>query len=208
MLAMSKPRAAAKRRGRPSGAVPGESRGAILDAARQLFAKHGFVRTTTRAVAAKAGVDPAMVHYFFQNKAKLFAAAVEVPVSADELRAVLQEAIHHRRRKERGGRIIRFMLDHVFTPRADAIAALIRAAVGDAGSVPLLRSQIEKTVVAGAASAIGGPDGRLRAELLGAIVVGLFIVRQIVRVEPLASATPEEVSALIGPAVDAILGTA
>lgn len=202
-----KERTGPKRAGRPSGAVSGQSKASILEAARQLFAKRGFVKTTTRAVAARAGVDASLVHYFFQNKSKLFAAAVELPVTAAELRAILQELVTDAGGKERGARVIRFMLEHVFASRGDAIAALIRAAVGDPGSVPPVRSLIEKTVVTGAASAIGGADARLRAELFGAIVVGLFVVRQIVRVEPLASASHEKVAALLGPAVDAILGS-
>jgi AcrR family transcriptional regulator len=187
------------------GAVPGQSRGAILDAARELFARQGFLRTTTRAIAARAGVDAALVHYFFETKAKLFAEAVELPVKPEELKALLQDAQMADGAPGTGERLLRFMLGHVFTSRSHAIAALIRAAVADPGCVPALRSLIEKTVVGGAASAIRGPDARLRAELLGAMIVGLFVVRSVVRVEPLASTPPEEVAKHLGPAVDAIL---
>lgn len=192
--------------GRPSGAVPGKSRGTILAAARELFAEQGFIRTTTRAIASKAGVDPALVHYFFQTKAKLFAAVVELPILPEQLKALLEETVLKDGGKRRGERLLRFMLEHVFASRSHAIAALIRAAVADPGSVPPLRSLIEKTVVTGAASAIRGPDARLRAELFGAVIVGLFVVRQIVRVEPLASASPERVAAVVGPALEIILG--
>ena len=199
-------RGAPKGPGRPAGAVPGQSRGAILDAARELFAKQGFLRTTTRAIAARAGVDAALVHYFFETKAKLFAEAVELPIKPEELQTLLQEAGLARGEHGAGERIVRFMLEHMFTSRSHAIAALIRAAVADPGCVPALRSLIEKTVVVGAASAIRGPDARLRAELLGAMIVGLFVVRSVVRVEPLASTPPEEVAKRLGPALDAILG--
>jgi AcrR family transcriptional regulator len=202
----SRRRSVPKGPGRPSGAVPGESRKAILDAARQLFAKQGFLRTTTRAIAAKAGVDAALVHYFFQTKEKLFSAAVELPVTPEQLQELLEEVAVGADRKGGGERVVRFMLEKVFTLRSHAVAALIRAAVADPGCVPALRSLIEKTVVAGAASAIDGADARLRAELLGAIMVGLFVVQQVVRVEPLASAPPEKVAAWLGPAIDAILG--
>ncbi len=186
--------------------MPGKSRGTILAAARELFAEQGFIRTTTRAIASKAGVDPALVHYFFQTKAKLFAAVVELPILPEQLKALLEETVLKDGGKRRGERLLRFMLEHVFASRSHAIAALIRAAVADPGSVPPLRSLIEKTVVTGAASAIRGPDARLRAELFGAVIVGLFVVRQIVRVEPLASASPERVAAVVGPALEIILG--
>jgi AcrR family transcriptional regulator len=161
--------------------------------------------TTTRKIAAKAGVDAALVHYFFDTKAKLFAEAVELPVKPEELTALLQDAGIAYGEPGTGERLLRFMLEHVFTSRSHAVAALIRAAVADPGCVPALRSLIEKTVVSGAASAIRGPDARLRAELLGAVVVGLFVVRSVVRVEPLASTQPEEVAKILGPALDTIL---
>jgi AcrR family transcriptional regulator len=207
MATMSRTRRVTPRApGRPSGAIPGKSRAQILAAARELFGKHGFLRTTIRAVASKAGVDAALVHYFFKTKEKLFAAAVELPIGPEQLKAMLEETVLEGGGMGTGERLVRFMLENVFTSRSHAVAALIRAAVADPGCVPALRSLIEKTVVTGAASAIRGSDARLRAELLGATMVGLFVVRQVVRVEPLASAAPEEVAKWLGPAIDVILG--
>jgi AcrR family transcriptional regulator len=200
-------RPSSKGPGRPSGAEPGRSRANILAAARELFGKVGFLQTTTRAIASKAGVDSALVHYFFKTKEKLFSEAVELPLTPEELKAAIDEvAAGDGRAKGRGERLVRFMLEKVFTSRSHAVAAIIRAAVADPGSVPALRSMIEKTVVTGAASAVHGPDARLRAELLGAMMVGLFVVRHVVRVDPLASASPETVAKWLGPAVDQVLG--
>ncbi|WP_422449470.1 helix-turn-helix domain-containing protein, partial [Thermoanaerobacterium sp. DL9XJH110] len=42
------------------------------DAAEDLFSKHGFYGVTIREVAAEAGVDTALVHYYFGNKRALF----------------------------------------------------------------------------------------------------------------------------------------
>ena len=47
-------------------------RQAILDAAEGLFARHGFYGVTTRQVAAEAGVDTALIHYYFGAKRELF----------------------------------------------------------------------------------------------------------------------------------------
>ena len=61
------------RRGRPpkaEGAASGDS--AILDAAEALFADHGFDGVTLRQVAKRAGVDTALVHYYFSTKQGLF----------------------------------------------------------------------------------------------------------------------------------------
>lgn len=67
------------RRGRPpkadaSGAVAAraDTRDSILDAAEDLFSKHGFYGVTIREVSREAGVDTALVHYYFGAKKGLF----------------------------------------------------------------------------------------------------------------------------------------
>ena len=63
------------RRGRPPKArarPAGDTRGSILDAAEDLFSKHGFYGVTIREVAREAGVDTALVHYYFGAKRDLF----------------------------------------------------------------------------------------------------------------------------------------
>jgi AcrR family transcriptional regulator len=49
----------------------------LLDAAEELFAEHGYEGTSTRMLAKKAGVNVAMVSYYFGSKEKLFEALVE-----------------------------------------------------------------------------------------------------------------------------------
>lgn len=79
---MSKPDASAEkippppaRRGRPPKTEAGggaDTRELILDAAEDLFSKHGFYGVTIREVAREAGVDTALVHYYFGAKRALF----------------------------------------------------------------------------------------------------------------------------------------
>ena len=70
--------AAPARRGRPpkvkAQSVGGDTRESILDAAEDLFSKHGFYGVTIREVAREAGVDTALVHYYFGAKRGLFVA--------------------------------------------------------------------------------------------------------------------------------------
>lgn len=65
-------------RRRPTGRRAGDSgtRDAILDAARDLFAEKGYDKASVRAIAAQAGVDPALIRHFFSNKERLFAATL------------------------------------------------------------------------------------------------------------------------------------
>lgn len=56
---------------RPKGQGP-DLRAAILDAAEDMFSRHGFYGVTVRQVAAEVGVDTALVHYYFGAKRELF----------------------------------------------------------------------------------------------------------------------------------------
>jgi len=190
------------RPGRRAGAG-GESREAILRAAQVLFARLGFRGTTMRAVAKRAGVDMALVHYFFGSKPKLFAASVELPIDPEQLTALLAT-----RPNAPGEPMARYYLEHLFVERSEAITAMLRAGLGDPGCVPALRALIERTLVSAAAGTLGGKNASLRAELVGALMVGLFVSRCIVGVEPLASASVDEVVALLAPALDALFGAA
>ena len=69
MSAIAEPKA---RRGRPPKLESADSRGAILDAAEALFSEHGFDAVTMREVARQAGVDSALLHYYFGDKRGLF----------------------------------------------------------------------------------------------------------------------------------------
>ncbi|WP_430460289.1 TetR/AcrR family transcriptional regulator [Thalassolituus sp. LLYu03] len=49
----------------------------ILSAAEQEFVLHGFKGTSMQAIADRAGVPKANIHYYFKNKANLYRALVE-----------------------------------------------------------------------------------------------------------------------------------
>ena len=72
---MTKLDAPAAKRGRPpkaKAAGSADTRDLILDASEDLFSKHGFYGVTIREVAREAGVDTALVHYYFGAKRGLF----------------------------------------------------------------------------------------------------------------------------------------
>jgi AcrR family transcriptional regulator len=51
---------------------PETSRGRIFIAASRLFSEKGYTATTTRAIAAAAGVKQLMVHYYYTSKEQLY----------------------------------------------------------------------------------------------------------------------------------------
>ena len=76
-----------------SGRRPGrqDTRGEILAAARETFAARGFAGTTLRGIAGAAGVDPALIHHYFESKRSLFLATVQLPIDPPALIAEVME---------------------------------------------------------------------------------------------------------------------
>ena len=187
-----------------SGRRPGVSgtREAILDAARRAFAEQGYQRATIRGVAELAGVDAALVHHYFGTKQGLFAAAMQFPVNPlERLSAVLAndpELV--------GQRLVETFLS-IWDHAADQspLLALVRSAVGDERAAAMLREFITEEVLGQIARRLGSPDARLRATLVGSQVVGLLMLRYIIRVEPLASAPAGQVAAAVGPTLQRYL---
>ena len=65
-----------------------ETRGVILEAAARIFAESGLAGARTEAIAAAAGVNKALLYYYFKDKESLYVAVVE-----DHFRAFNDEAV-------------------------------------------------------------------------------------------------------------------
>jgi AcrR family transcriptional regulator len=86
------------------GAEDSATRLALLDAARALLLEEGYAAVTSRKVAARAGLKPQLVHYYFATMDDLFIALVrhgaelnlerqaKAAASADPLRALWEFA--------------------------------------------------------------------------------------------------------------------
>jgi AcrR family transcriptional regulator len=178
------------------------TREAILEAARAAFAAGGYDRTTIRAVAREAGVDPALIHHFYGTKERLFSEALRLPVDpAAAAETILAEGVD-----SAGDRLVRFFLS-IWEPSESrgAFLAVVRSALTNEEAARMLREFVERAIVLRVATAIGGRDASLRASLAGAHLVGMAVLRYVVRVEPLASASPERVAALVGPRIQSYL---
>ncbi|OLR94243.1 TetR/AcrR family transcriptional regulator [Actinokineospora bangkokensis] len=186
-----------------SGRRPGptRTRAAVLRAARARFAEHGFAGTTIRAVAEAAGVTPALVHHFFGGKDRLFAEAMRLPLDPEAVVATVVQGP----REQAGERVVRLFLRLWSTPEAaQAFLAVLRSVATTERAATMLRDFLEEAVLARVTDALG--VSRLAATAMSAHLVGLAVLRHVVRVEPLASAPDEEVVALVGPVVQAYLG--
>jgi AcrR family transcriptional regulator len=76
MATSSKRAKAGRRAGRPSGDDQNLRRH-LLDAAITQFARGGVAATSLRAIATQAGVTPAMLHYYFGDKARFLQALID-----------------------------------------------------------------------------------------------------------------------------------
>jgi len=185
------------RRGRREGAS--ESREHILATARRLFAEHGFDGTSLRQVAREAGVDPAMIHHFFKGKDELFALSVALPADpAQVLEGVDQQDPDHRAEA-----IVRAVLRLWESPAQHSLVAFIRGTIGSKAKTLLLREVVTRTIISRIMAGIPGPplEVALRGNLVATQMVGVMLVRYVVKLEPLASASPEDVVRLVAPNV-------
>jgi AcrR family transcriptional regulator len=182
-----------KKRGPRQGGV--EARELILDAARGQFAEQGYEGATMRAIARDAGVDPALVSYYFGSKGGLFVESLRLPVNpADAIAAVLAEGTDGL-----GERLVTRFLQVWDNPASgEPIISVLRSA---ASRPELLREFVERQIAPRFAAALDGPDAELRATAIAAQMLGLAMLRYVLRVEPLASADPEQVVARIAPTV-------
>ncbi|MGW6499981.1 TetR/AcrR family transcriptional regulator [Nonomuraea angiospora] len=178
-----------------------ESRQRILEAARALFREHGYGGTTVRAVAAQAGVDPAMVFYFFKNKQGVFAAATEMP---PHLPSAI-ESIFTGGLDGIGERIIRTLLENLDKSARTPLVMLTRSAPTHEASEALLREFIDREITSRLAAMLDTPDAALRAGMVNVQILGLAVARYIVRLEPIASASTDELVARLGPVVQQCL---
>ena len=187
-----------------TGRRPGESgaREDILEAARATFGDVGYERATIRAIAAAAGVDPALVHHYFGTKEGLFIAAMQLPVNpAEALRGVLAEGLDGA-----GERMVRFFLSVWDAPENQpALMSMLRAALTNERAFTMLREFAGRAVIGAVAGAMPGPDAVLRASLIGAHMMGIAVLRYGVGLEPLASATPDQIVSLVGPRIQSYL---
>ena len=195
---------AAARTPRQRGRPPGRSntRQAVLDAARRVFAEHGYQQASLRAIAAEAGVDAGMVRHFFGDKAGLFRAAMELPIDpAQVLPALLAPGVDGL-----GERVVRFFLTVWEEPAARGpFLAVVRSVSGHEESAAMFREFITDQVLVRIAAALDRPDARLRATLVASQLIGVVMARYVLKVEPLASASPEWLVAAIGPTVQRYL---
>jgi AcrR family transcriptional regulator len=183
---------------RPGGA---DTRAEIVAAASLEFAEGGYAGASLRAIARRAGVDPALVHHYFADKSELFVAAMDLP---GDPQAVAQEAT-----VPGGGflgeRVVeRFLAqwEEDGVSGSPAFVAMAQAVASSPEAADAMREFLAERLTHG-----GGPFddvdvAHVRRALISSQLVGLGWTRYVLRIEPLASAPRAVVARWAGPTLD------
>ena len=187
------------RRGRRPGSP--DTRAAILAEARSLFAANGYAGTSVRAVASAAGVDAALVHHYFGTKDDLFVAALQVPLDPREvLLPVGQGGLDGA-----GERLMRTFLS-VWDDEAVRLPLLtLVRTIFDPEGRQLVRDGFMRIVLGPVGAALGVDEPERRMSLVASQLMGIVVARYVVGVEPLASATHDQLVAAYAPTLQRYL---
>src|SRR5881396_2159578 len=166
------------RKARPTGRRSDRTKAAILAAAREHFAASGYERATIRAIARKAGIDPAMVMRYFGTKEKLFAAAAEFDLRLPDLTAVPRGTV--------GAVLVGHFLDR--WESEDSLQALLRAAVSHQVAVARMRAIFATQVMPAVAPLCKDrATAATRVGLVATQMLGMALCRYVLRLPPVVA---------------------
>jgi AcrR family transcriptional regulator len=187
---------AGRRPGRP------DTRAAIVEAARAAFAEEGFDRTSMRGVARAAGVDPALVHHYFDSKDDLFLESLGLPFDP---RALVPEWTEDGL-DDLGRQVITRFLQVWDDPGSrQPIETLLRSAMVSDAAADAFRTGMVRMILTPISEALGTEDGLVRAQLVASQLAGLAVTRYVVGLQPLATLPADEVARRVAPTLQRYL---
>jgi AcrR family transcriptional regulator len=159
------------------------------------------VGTAAWITGGTAGVDPALVLHYFGSKDGLFLAAVDFPIDpAKFIPRLLAPGLGGL-----GERLARFFLETWDAPDGSPLLALLRSVVANEQAAASFREFVSRQVIARLAHALELDRPQLRAGLASSQLVGLAMLRYVIKVEPLVSASAADVARWLGPSVQRYL---
>ena len=185
-----------RRPGRP------ETRVRVLEVARRRFLADGYQGATMRSIAAEAGVDVALISYFFGSKKGLFGAALALSANPPE---VLLGALPGDP-ASMPERVLRALLDTWDDPaRGGPLRAMVGGAVRDPELAQLLKEVLEREIIDRIAEHIRGANARYRAAAFATQLAGVIFARYILALDPVATMTVDELIRHLSPGLRAAL---
>ncbi|WP_242905985.1 TetR/AcrR family transcriptional regulator [Actinomadura terrae] len=189
-----------KSRGRRAGGS--HTREEILAVARRRFLAEGYGPVTMRSIAAEAGVDAALISYFFGSKKGLFGAVLGLMANPPDVLAAALPGDPATLPE----RVLRALLGAWDDPASGRqLHLMVTAAIQDPELIRLLRDVVGHEMVDRIAEHIGGADARGRAAAFATQLAGVIFTRYVLGVEPVASMTADELIARFAPGLRAAL---
>lgn len=189
---------------RPRGRRPAgsDTRGDIVAAARAELAQRGYDGASVRSVARRAGVDPALVRHYFEDKAELFAAAM-VPTGVEPAQVVGQ--LLEGGLDGLGERLARAVLEVWEDEHGERFRVLFGALGSSEPHVQAMAQFLGRQVFARVVAELPTPDADLRMALAASHVVGVLIARHVLQLPEIAGMGTDRLAALVGPALQGYL---
>jgi AcrR family transcriptional regulator len=161
-----------------------------------LFARNGIDKTSIRAIAADAGVDPALVHHYFGTKTQLFAAAIHIPIDPMQVIGPMRETPV----EELGHTLPSILLSLWDSELGSGFIAMLRSILaGD--QVSLIRSFLQEVIAVEVGSRVDNPpgSGRIRVQFVASQLLGVVMARYILELDPFKSLPIEQIAETIAP---------
>lgn len=183
-----------KRPGRPPG--NSDTRERILRSARELFARNGIDKTSIRAIAADAGVDPALVHHYYGTKTQLFAAAIEVPIDPMEVLIPLREVPV----EDIGHTLLTILLSIWDSEAGKGFIATLRSILSG-NEASLFRNFLQDIIAKEVGTRVDDPpgSGQIRVQFVASQLVGIVMARYILELEPFKSLPAQQIVDTVAP---------
>jgi AcrR family transcriptional regulator len=174
----------------------------LIKVAREILAKRGYLGLTMKTASAAAGVTPDVAMRYYRNRDALIAAALRLP--SDPIAAI--PTLVAPGVEGMGERLVRYMLDILRDPQTrDELVSLARTGVNAGHAMAGLQDFLERAIVDRVATTIGVPDARMRSALITSYLLGVAMTRYGVRLEPLASASEEDVVRMVAPVIQDLI---
>jgi AcrR family transcriptional regulator len=155
-----------------------------------------------RSIASAAKVDPALIYHYFPNKEHLLVEAIRTRAPQRAREDIARQAGG----QARGEFIVRSFLELWGEEEGKSpFLGLMRSATSNPRAAALLRSFIEQEIVPFIRDRLQRNAADTRAGLVASQLLGLATLRYILRVEPIASASVDDVAKMVGPTISRYL---
>jgi AcrR family transcriptional regulator len=163
---------------------------------------YGYRGTTMRMIAREAKVDAALIHHFFTSKAGVYAASVS---GSFDLEILIDEVLAASREEAAEVLVRQFLAVWGSEERREAILAVLRSAVSYDDAAEMLTTYVIGQSIGRIVAAFTTSDAELRATLISSQLIGMALLRYVLKAEPLASASPEVIVGWLVPTIDRYL---